>query len=90
MWSRPVVEQRSAVVLTWLSLQPRLLLPGAVLALLVLSALLPPGPGSACVALVLLVTGWLSYLSWPVLDVRSRVLRLVVLGLLVLLAALRW
>ncbi|MCW2608657.1 MAG: hypothetical protein JWO60_3350 [Frankiales bacterium] len=90
MTFRPQVEQRSAVVLAWLSLQPRLLLPGVVLVLLVVSALLPPLASAACVALVVLLAGWLSYLSWPVLDGRARAVRVALLVLLLALAATRW
>lgn len=79
---RPLVERRSAVLLAWLSLQPRLLLPGVVLGLVLLAAVLPPVAGSVCLALVLLLAAWTTYLSWPLLASPARVLRVAVLLLL--------
>lgn len=79
---RASVERRSAVLLAWLSLRPRLLLPAVVLGLLLLSSFLAPPLSTVCLALVLAVVGWLSYLSWPVLDGRARTLRVAVLALL--------
>ena len=81
---RHAVERRSAPVLLWLSARPKLLLPGAVLALLIggLAAPAPVGP-----ALLLVLAGvllWLSYLSWPVLDASARLLRCAMLALVVI------
>jgi hypothetical protein len=86
---RTTVERRSGVLLAWLSQRPRLLLPGVVLALLLASSLLPAVAGTACLLLVVLVVGWLSYLSWPVLDRRGRLVRAVVVLMLLALAASR-
>lgn len=86
---RTTVERRSGVLLAWLSLRPRLLLPGVVLALLLASGLLPLAPGAVCLLLVVLVVGWLSYLSWPVLDGRGRLVRLLVVLMLLGLGAAR-
>lgn len=85
---RAAVERRSGTLLAWLSLRPRLLLPGVVLVLFLLAALLPPPLSTLCLLPVLLLAAWLTYLSWPVLDGRARVLRTVVLVLLVGLVAL--
>ena len=83
---RTSVERRSAVLLAWLSLRPKLLLPGLVVGLLLLAGLLPPLASALCLLPVLVLVGWLSYLSWPALDGRARVLRLLVLvGLVVVL-----
>ena len=84
---RAGVERRSAVLLAWLSLQPKLLLPAVVLGLLLLSAFLPPLLSTLCLVPVVALLAWLTYLSWPALDGRGRALRLLVLvGLLVLVA----
>ena len=85
---RAAVERRSGTLLAWLSQRPRLLVPGLVLGLLLLAAFLPPPLSTACLVPVLLLAAWLTYLSWPVLDLRARALRLVVLALLVGLVAL--
>lgn len=83
---RAAVERRSAVLLAWLSLRPRLLLPALVVGLLLLSGFLPPLLSALSLLPVLALVGWLSYLSWPTLDGRARVLRLLVLvGLVVVL-----
>ena len=76
-------------MLAWLSQRPKLLLPGAVLVLLLASSALPTALGAVCLLLVLLVVGWLSYLSWPVLPARARVLRLLVLLMIVGLGVAR-
>ncbi len=85
---RASVERRSAVLLAWLSLRPRLLLPAVVLGLLLLSSFVAPPLSTVCLLVVLAVVGWLSYLSWPVLDAGARVLRVAVLGLFVVLVVL--
>ena len=78
---RPQVERRSAPVLVWLSARPRWLLPVLAAALLI-GGLSVPGPAALpLLALLALLLGWLSYLSWPALDPRSRVLRAAVLVL---------
>ena len=82
---RTTVERRSAAPLAWLSQRPKLLLPGLVLGLLLASTALSGVAGALCLLVVLLVVGWLSFLSWPVLVPRARLLRLLVL---VMLAAL--
>ena len=83
---REVVERRSGVLLAWFSQRPRLLLPGLVLGLLLLAGLLPAVAGALCLVPVVLLVGWLSYLSWPVLDGRGRLLRVLALALVVGLA----
>ncbi len=87
---RAAVERRSAVLLVWLTHQPKLLVPGLVFLLLVGGALLPPAAGVPCLVLVLLLVLWLSLLSWPVLRPAQRVLRLLVAVLLVVLLATRF
>ena len=86
---RAEVERRSGTLLAWLSLRPRPLLPAVVLVLLLASAVLPVALAAVCLVLVLLVVGWLSYLSWPLLQPRAKVLRLLVLVLLVFLGGSR-
>ena len=74
------------MLLAWMSQRPRLLLPGLVLGLLLLAGLLPPVPRAVCLLPVLLLVAWLSYLSWPVLDTRARLLRVLAAGLVAGLA----
>ena len=82
---RGAVERRSVDVLTRLHRQPRFMLP-LLTAVLLVGGLAAGGPlGALCLLPVLLVVGWLSYLSWPRLALPARLLRMVLLGLLVTL-----
>ena len=79
---RRTVERRSAPVLLWLSSRPKLLLPGLVAVLLIGGLAAPPAPGVAMLLVLGLLLGWLSYLSWPALDGRARMLRAAMLALI--------
>lgn len=82
---RRAVERRSSPLLVVLSRQPRVLLALAAVALFAGLLLLPAVPAAACFAVLLGFVGWLCYLSWPALDGRARLVRvLVLLGLAVL------
>jgi hypothetical protein len=79
---RRTVERRSAPVLLWLSSRPRFVLPLLVAALLV-GGLAAPVPYAVALLLALgLLLLWLSYLSWPALDGRARMLRAAMLALI--------
>ena len=82
---RSAVEQRSGVLLVALSRQPRWLLPLVSALLLGGVVLLPPVAALACLVLLLALVGWLSYLSWPVVDARGRAVRLASLTVIVVL-----
>ena len=86
---RRAVERRSATLLVFLSHQPKLLVPVLSILLLVGGLLLPPVYGAVCLGLLVLLVGWLSYLSWPVVVGQARILRLVTLGLLVVVLVQR-
>lgn len=82
---RRAVEERSRPVLVALSRQPKALLPLLSAALL---AGVVFGPGSVsllCIVLLVVLVGWLSYLSWPAVDARGRLVRVAALVLLVVL-----
>ena len=80
---RRTVERRSAPLLVWLTSKPKLLLPVLSLALLVGGLAAPPPVGVVLLLALLAVVGWLTYLSWPVVQGGARVVRVVTLGLLV-------
>ena len=86
---RRTVERRSAPVLLWLSSRPRFVLP-VLVAVLLIGGLAAPTPYALplLVALGLLLL-WLSYLSWPALDGRARMLRAAMLALVVVALAQR-
>ncbi len=77
------VERRSAPVLLWLSSRPKLLLPALVAVLLIGGLAAPPAYGLPMLLALGLLLLWLSYLSWPALDGRARMLRAAMLGLIV-------
>ena len=83
MTLRRTVERRSAPVLLWLSSRPRLLLPALVAVLLIGGLAAPPAYGLPLLLALGLLLLWLSYLSWPALDGRARMLRAAMLGLIV-------
>lgn len=80
---RSRVEQRSGPLLVVLGGLPRPTVGLAVLALLAGVTLLPLGPAALCLVVLAALLAWLSYLCWPALAARDRVVR--VLGLAVLL-----
>ena len=76
------VERTSAPALLWLSSRPRFLLP-ALVAVLLIGGLAAPPPYALPLLLALgLLLLWLSYLSWPALDGRARMLRAAMLALI--------
>lgn len=79
---RPVVARHSAVLLAYLSERPKALLPLVSAGLLLGGLSLAPVVGVALLAALLLLVGWLVYLSWPALTAPARVVRcLLLLGL---------
>lgn len=76
------MERVSAPALLWLSARPKVLLPIVTVVLLVVGLAAPTNVGVPVLFLLVLLIGWLSYLSWPAIDRTPRVLRLATLGLL--------
>jgi hypothetical protein len=70
------------------SRKPRPAIMFAPLVLLLLGFFLPLALGIVALAIFLLFTAWLAYLSWPRTDARARLIRaamfLLVIGLIVL------
>jgi len=79
---RRAVERRSGPVLVLLSQQPKVLIPVLSIVLLVAGLALPGLLGAAFLLLLLVLVGWLSYLSWPVIVGPARLVRLVSVGLI--------
>ncbi len=86
---RHSVERASAPALVLLTQLPRAVMMFAPLALLLLGFFLPLAIGLVFLAIFLLFTGWLAYLSWPRTDARARLIRIAVLALVIALAAIR-
>lgn len=64
---------------------PKFLVPGLIAVLMLLGLFLQAPYSGIALTAVSLFIGWLMYLSWPLLDSRSRLIRLMVF--LILLAA---
>lgn len=80
--SRPVVARlqampRPAFMLIWL-------------VLVAVSVFSPPAAAVPAVVIMLLAVGWLSFLSWPMLSLGGRVLRVAVLIFLIAAAVARF
>lgn len=80
-------ERASAPALLWLSSKPVWLLPVVTVALLVAGLAGPRLPGAVVLLVLAALVGWLSYLSWPVVQGVQKVLRLTTVGLLLAAAA---
>jgi hypothetical protein len=80
---RGEVERASAPVLLWLSSRPKFVVPLLTVLLLVAGLAAPPGLGTPLLMLLVAFVGWLSYLSWPVLTDRQKLIRVATLGLVV-------
>ena len=86
---RRAVERRSAPLLVMLTRGPRLIMMLLPLALLLLGLFLPLALGLIALAIFLLFTGWLAYLSWPKTDTAAKAIRVVMFALVVGLVVLR-
>jgi hypothetical protein len=75
-------ERRRAPVLVFLTQQPKLLIPVVSVVLLIVGLALQPVYGAVCLGLLMLLVGWLSYLSWPAVVGPARAVRLTTLVLL--------
>jgi hypothetical protein len=86
---RRSLERRSAPLLVLLTQLPRVVMMFAPLALLLLGFFLPLAIGLVFLAIFLLFTGWLAYLSWPRTDAKARLMRVAIFVLIIGLAVLR-
>ena len=78
---RGKVERTSAPLLLWLSARPRFVVPVLSAVLLIGGLAAPVAIGVPLLVLLILLVGWLSYLSWPVVEGFQRFLRVGTLGL---------
>lgn len=78
---RGKVERGSAPVLLWLTSRPRFVIPVLSAVLLIGGLAAPVAIGVPLLLLLVLLVGWLSYLSWPVVEGFQRFLRLGTIGL---------
>jgi hypothetical protein len=76
-------------MLVLLTRLPRAVMMLTPAALLLLGLLLPLAIGLVFLAVFLLFTGWLAYLSWPRTDGRAKLIRVAVFALVIALIAIR-
>ncbi|BAK36402.1 hypothetical protein MLP_33880 [Microlunatus phosphovorus NM-1] len=88
--TRRQIEQASRPALVRLSSMPKPLLPLATVLLVALGLFAPLPIALPALALVLLFFLWIAYLSWPVVSTSGKVLRGVMVGLVIAMAATRF
>lgn len=75
--------------LVWLHQQPRWVAP-LVLGTLFIAGLAAPGLlGAVCLLLVAAFLGWLAFLTWPSLSGQLRAARVLMVGVVLVLAVAR-
>ena len=79
---RKSIERKSAPLLISLSRLPKFITPVIVGILLFIGLSQRNALGVVCIAVVATFIIWLSYLAWPVLDPRARVVRSLLIGML--------
>lgn len=80
---RTAFHERSRGWLVRLARLPKLVIPGAMLALMLIGLAAPLPIALAALTVVVLFVGWLAVLSWPVLDARGKFVRGLMIGLVV-------
>ena len=82
---RARVENASRPLLQRLHALPQPVVPLLTIVLIAVGVLAPLAVGLVALALVLLLVGWIAYLSWPVAGTAGRIWRVLIVGLLVAL-----
>ncbi len=72
--------------MVWLSRLPQFVIPAAMVALMVVGLAATIAVALPALLLVMMFIGWLAFLSWPVISLGQRAIRLVAIGLVVLAA----
>ena len=88
--TRKAITQASTPVLLRIHMLPKFLAPVVIAGLMVLALFSNGQIGGIALTVVSVFIGWLMYLSWPLLDGRSRVLRLLVLVILIAATAVKY
>ena len=84
------VEDASRPTLVKLNSLPRLVVPLGTLVLVVIGLFAPLPIALPALALIFFFFAWIAYLSWPVVPTGGKVLRGVMLGLVLAMAASRF
>jgi ABC-type multidrug transport system fused ATPase/permease subunit len=81
--ARKKITDLSAPVLLRIHALPRFIVPALMAIFLVLGLFLKPPISGISLSVVCLFVAWLMYLSWPLLDPRSKFIRFTVLMVLI-------
>ncbi|MEP6666403.1 MAG: DUF6703 family protein [Nocardioidaceae bacterium] len=81
--TREALSARSRGILLQLSQLPTLVIPGAMLVLMLVGLSAPLPFALPALAVIAVFVAWLAYLSWPILDSRARLLRIVMLAVVI-------
>lgn len=87
---RKRVTDLSAPALLRIHGLPKFLVPALIVGLMLLGLFLSAPYSGIALTVVCLFIGWLMYLSWPLLDSKSRLIRLLVFLILVAATAINY
>jgi hypothetical protein len=87
---RKRVTDMSAPALLRIHGLPKFLVPGLIAALMVTGLLIDPPYAGVPLTVVSVFIGWLMYLSWPLLDPRSKLIRFLVFLILIAATAIKY
>jgi hypothetical protein len=86
---RSRIEDASRPLLQRLHAMPQPVVPLVTIVLIAVGVLAPLPVGLVALGLVLLLVGWIAYLSWPVASVGGKLWRLLILALIVAMGVVR-
>ena len=84
------IENASRPLLQRLHVLPQPVVPLLTIVLIAVGVLAPLPVGLVALALVLVLVGWIAYLSWPVAGTGGRIWRVLIVALLITLAVVRF
>ncbi|NBO25563.1 MAG: hypothetical protein EBU89_02860 [Actinobacteria bacterium] len=87
---RKRVTDLSAPTLLRIHALPKFLVPGLIAVLMLLGLFLQAPYSGIALTVVSFFIGWLMYLSWPLLDPRSRIIRFFVFLILIAATAIKF
>lgn len=87
---RKRVTDLSAPVLLRIHGLPKVLVPGLIAVLMLLGLFLPAPYSGISLTVVSVFIGWLMYVSWPLLDSKSKFLRFLVFLILIAATAINY
>lgn len=83
------MEKRSATLLLTLTQAPRWVMTFAPLVLVLLGFFLPLPYGLVFLAIFLVFTAWLAYLSWPRADAKAKLIRVAMFAVVIVLIVIK-